>query len=164
MGIGIIIIFHNNEYDINKYLLSKQIKKTQNIKFCLVNNCSKDKTDQILKEIKEDCGSTVSIINVKKKGSEASAKRAGARYMINQFELKHLGYIHIKSIDLTNDGFYNLIKNISDYQKEILEYNIENLKKKEIRKMKYQSLFSVIENIKRMQSKSQFSNIVYKLK
>ena len=98
----------------------------------------------------------MSIVNVKKIGSETSAKRAGARYMINQFELKHLGYINTKPVDLANDSFYNLIKNISDYQKEILEYNIENLKKKEIRKMKYQSLFSVIENIKKIQSKINF--------
>ena len=164
MKIGIIIIVYNNENGINKYLFSKQIKKTQNINFCLVNNCSNDKTYQILKEIKEECGSTVSIVNVKKKSSEASAKRAGARYMINQFELKHLCYINTKPIDLTNNSFYNLIKNISDYQKEILEYNIENLKKKEIRKMKYQSLFSVIENIKKTQSKRQFSNVVFNLK
>ncbi|MFT5249819.1 MAG: hypothetical protein ACI93P_001551 [bacterium] len=156
MKIGIIIIFNNNENDIDKDLFSKQIKKTQNIKFCLVNNCSKDKTYQILKEIKEECDSIVSIVNVKKIGSETSAKRAGARYMINQFELKHLGYINTKPVDLANDSFYNLIKNISDYQKEILEYNIENLKKKEIRKMKYQSLFSVIENIKKIQSKINF--------
>ena len=89
MKIGIIIIFYNNENDIDKDLFSKQIKKTQNIKFCLVNNCSKDKTYQILKEIKEECDSIVSIVNVKKIGSETSAKRAGARYMINQFELKY---------------------------------------------------------------------------
>ena len=67
MKIGIIIIFYNNENGINKYLFSKQIKKTQNINFCLVNNCSNDKTYQILKEIKEECGSTVSIVNVKKR-------------------------------------------------------------------------------------------------
>jgi hypothetical protein len=59
MKIGLIIIFYNNENGINKYLFSKQIKKTQNINFCLVNNCSNDKTYQILKEIKEECGSTV---------------------------------------------------------------------------------------------------------
>jgi hypothetical protein len=76
--------------------------------------------------------------------------------MINQFELKHLCYINTKPIDLTNDSFYNLIKNISDYQKEILEYNIENLKKKEIRKIKHQSLFSVIENIKNKNKKVNF--------
>jgi hypothetical protein len=162
MKIGIIIIFHNNEKNINRELFSEQINKTQNIKLCMVNNCSDDKTFQILKEIKEKCESKVSIVDIKKNVSESSAKRAGARYMFNQFELNHIGYINTNSIDFKKDDLYNLIKNICDNKKEILEYNIEILKEKEVKQTMFQSLFSVIEYLKNIKSKSRFSNIEYK--
>jgi len=163
MEIGIIIIFRNNEKDISKDLFSEKINDSQNIKLCLVNNCSQDKTYQVLKKIKEECESNVSIVDIKKIVSESSAKRAGARYMFNRFELNHMGYINTNSIDPTNDGLYHLIENICDHQKEILEYNIDTLKKKEIRQTKFQSLFPVIEYLKSIKSKSQFSILEYKL-
>ena len=163
MKIGIIIIFHNNEKNINKDLFSKQINKAQNIKFCLVNNCSSDKTHQILKEIKEECLSNVLSVNIKKFVSESSAKKAGARLMFYQFELNHIGFINTNSIGLDNEGLNNLIKNIRKYQKEILEYNIDVIKKKEIKQTFFQGLFSVIEYLKIIEPKSQFSNLEYKL-
>ena len=153
MKVGIIIIFHNNEEYINIDLFREQINKAQNIKLCLVNNCSKDKTYQMLKEIKEDCKSNISIVDIKKIVSESSAKRAGARYMYNRFELNHIGYFSTSSIDLNRDGLNNLIKSICNYQKEILEYNIEKLKSKEVKQTLFQSLFPVIEYLKSIQSK-----------
>ncbi len=162
MKIGIIIIFNNNEKNIDKKLFSEQINKTQNIKFCLVNNCSKDKTYQILKEIKEDCESIVSIVDIKKFVSESSAKRAGARFMFNQFELSHIGFINTNSINLHEEGLYNLIRNIREHQIEILEYNIETQMEKEIKQTMFQSLFSVIEYLKCIKSKGQFSKLEYK--
>ena len=164
MEIGIIIIFHNNEKNINKELFIRQINEIQKIKFCLVNNCSKDKTYQLLKEVKKESESDISIVDIKKLVSKSSAKRAGARFMFNKYELNHIGYINTKSLDLTNDGFSNVIKIICDHQKEILEYNIENLNKKEVRPTLFQSLFSVIEYIKSIKLESQSLNLEYKLK
>ncbi|WP_290470252.1 glycosyltransferase [Lacinutrix sp. MedPE-SW] len=88
MKIGIIIIFHNNEDDIDtKYFIDK-ISQTKHLELCFVNNESRDSTYQLLEEIKYQC-SNVSIVNIKKFKSDVSAVRAGARYMFSQYDLEN---------------------------------------------------------------------------
>ena len=150
MKIGIIIIFHNNEKDIDKKKFIEHLNATKNLELCLVNNCSKDKTYQLLKEIKEGSETNLSIVNIKKFKSDEAAVRAGARYMFNEFNLNHLGYVSTNLLNLKRYGLNRLIKAISENQNFILKYNIETLERKEIKLTLFQSVFSVIEYLKKI--------------
>ena len=97
MKLGIIIICHNNENDINIDNCVKYLNKVKDIEICLVNNNSKDNTYNVLKEIKEYCNH-VSLVDIKKFKSDNSAVKAGARFMSSQFNLKYLGVFYISII------------------------------------------------------------------
>lgn len=93
MKIGVIIIFKNNYDAIDKDFIIHQINASKRIEFCLVDNDSEDNTIAQLNDIKEICTTKVSVLEIKKWPSEVTAKRAGARYMFNQFNLKHIGFL-----------------------------------------------------------------------
>ena len=73
----IIIIFHNNEDELD-HAFKEHISKHQNIKFCLVDNDSKDNTLALLKTIKEDNPDHISIVEIKKHVTDETAKKAFA--------------------------------------------------------------------------------------
>lgn len=158
MKIGIIIIFHNNEKDIDKRFFIEHINNSKNIILCLVNNCSKDNTYQLLKEIKEASKTNLSIVNIKKFKSDVAAVRAGARYMSNKYNLNHLGYVSANLLNLKRYELNGLIKSICENQHDILKYNIEALENQEIKLTMFQSLFSVIEYLKKLKVENQFTN------
>ncbi|MBT8265227.1 MAG: glycosyltransferase, partial [Bacteroidia bacterium] len=79
MRIGIIIIFHDNEAEIDAQHSIQCLKHAHKLEICLVDNNSRDNTQNILKEIKEECYN-VSLVNIKKFKSDAAAVRAGARF------------------------------------------------------------------------------------
>ena len=93
MKIGVIIIFRNNESLINVDALAKHIQSTDVVKFCLVDNNSKDNTIQLLNEVKENCADKVEIVEIKKTVSEPMAKRAGARYLFSNYNLHSIIYV-----------------------------------------------------------------------
>ncbi|WP_397364633.1 glycosyltransferase [Olleya sp. R77988] len=160
MKIGIIIIFHNNETDIETSVFIEQLNQTKNIELCFVNNNSKDNTYQLLNEIKEGC-SNVSVVNVKKFKSDVSAVRAGARFMFNKFNLKHLGYVSTNLLTTKYHGLKGLINAINENQEVILKYNIETLEKHEIKLTLFKSLFSVVEYLKKIKVENQFINLQF---
>lgn len=161
MKIGIIIIFHNNEIDINSKTFIKQVNQAKNIEFCLVNNASKDNTLNKLIEIKEARMDNVSIVDIKKFKSDLAAVRAGARFMTNQFNLHHLGYVSTNLINIKYEGLNVLIKLISENQKIILDYNINTIAKKEIKLTLFQSLFSIIDCLKKLKTNNHFIQLQY---
>ncbi|MBT8393456.1 MAG: glycosyltransferase [Flavobacteriaceae bacterium] len=160
MKIGIIIIFHNNEKEIDRDCFIEHSNLAENLELCLVNNDSKDNTFKILQEIKEVCAN-VSVVNIKKLKSEIAAVRAGARYMFNQFDLQHIGFVSTNSLNTNQHGLNELIKRISENQKVILKYNINTLEKKEIKQTLFQSLFSVIEYLKQLNEENHIVHLQY---
>ncbi|MDO6596010.1 family 2 glycosyl transferase [Oceanihabitans sp. 2_MG-2023] len=160
MKIGIIIIFHNNENEIDTSFFIEQIKKTPNIELCLVNNDSKDCTYSLLNEIKEACNN-VSVVNIKKFKSDIAAVKAGARFMFNAFNLKHLGYVSINMLNIKYYGLNGLIRVIIENQEVILNYNIKKIKTYEIKQTLFQSLFSVIDYLKKIQTNNPFIQLQY---
>jgi len=92
MKTGIIIIFHNYAEEIDKDFFKEHISKADDVEICLVNNNSNDSTYQLLKEIGEKC-KNVSVVNINKFKTDNSAIRAGVRYLVNQFNLREIGYI-----------------------------------------------------------------------
>ena len=161
MKIGIIIIFHNNERDIDSNFFIGHFNKADNLEMCLVNNDSRDNTYQILKEIKKEC-KNVSVVNIKKFKSDLSAVRAGARYLFNQFDLNHIGYVNVTMLNTHQFHDLNgLIKAISENQDVILKYSIKVLEKQETKQTLFQSLFSVIDYLKKLNTDTQFFNLQY---
>jgi hypothetical protein len=158
MKIGIIIIFHNNEGDIDSNFLITHFLKAKNLEMCLVNNDSGDNTYKILKEIKEVC-ENVSLVNIKKFKSDSSAVRAGARYMFNQFDLNHLGYFFTNNLNIKSQALNVLIKAISENQKDIIKYNLTVLNEQETKPTMFQSLFSVIDYLKKIKIENQLVNL-----
>jgi glycosyltransferase involved in cell wall biosynthesis len=154
MKIGVIIIFRNNQEEIDLDFIINQSNEAKNIELCLVNNDSKDGTYEILKEIKACC-TNVSVVNIKSLKSESSAVKAGARYMFNNHDLKHIGYLSVNSLKNNYKGLDILIKVISDNHYEIIQYTINVRKNREIRQTLFQNLFSVIEYLKNINQGSQ---------
>jgi len=143
MKLGIIIICHNNENDIDIDHCIKHLNKVKDIEICLVNNNSKDKTYNVLMEIKERC-ENVSIVDIKKFKSDNSAVKAGARFMSSQFNLKYLGFVNSNMIYEYED-LSMLIKSIRDNQVDISNYNQSFSNKKGIKLTMFQSLFPLMD-------------------
>jgi hypothetical protein len=159
MKIGVIIIFHNNEKDIDTEFFIEYLNQTKNLELCLVNNASRDNTYQLLKEIKESSETTVSLVDIKKFKSDISAVRSGSRFMFNQFDLQHIGYISTNLINSKSYSIKSLIKSMSKNQNIILEYNISIMKKKEIKQTLFQSVFSIIEYLEKLKVNIQFFDL-----
>jgi glycosyltransferase involved in cell wall biosynthesis len=155
MKIGVIIIFRNNEEEIDMNFIINQSNGAKNLELCLVNNDSKDSTYEVLKEIKEAC-TNVSVVNIKRLKSDTAAVRAGARYMFNQLDLKHIGYLTTSSLKDKCNTLDTLIKVVSENQSEILKYNIKVRKNREVKQTLFQNLFSIIEYLKKINQGNQF--------
>jgi len=147
MRIGIIIIFHNNEKEIDKNMFLKQLNYSGNLELCFVNNSSKDKTYNILKDIKE-VYPALSIVNIKKLKSDRSAVRAGARFMFNQFNLRHIGYINANLIINKGLGLNELIKVITTNQDDLYKYSLKTLENKDLKQCLFKTMFSVLDYLK----------------
>lgn len=144
MKTGIIITFHNNEKEIDKHFFIQNTEHLKNIEICLVNNNSQDNTYNILKEISESC-SNVSVVNIKKHKTEISAVRAGARYMVNQFNLKEIGYINANMLKSGQKELNKVIRVIVDFQDEIFDYKTQVSQQKKIKQSLIQNVFSLLE-------------------
>jgi hypothetical protein len=157
MKTGIIIVFHNNEKELDIIYFIDQIKQTSNLELCLVNNDSKDNTYDLLKDVKDECNN-VSVVNVRKFKSDMSAVKAGARFMFNEFDLKHLGYVSANMLNIKHHGLNGLIEIITENQDAILNYKIKTLKKKQTL---FQSLFSLLDYLKKITEDNQFIKLQF---
>jgi len=151
MKVGIIIIFHDNEKEIDKNSFIKQLNKIHNLEICLVNNNSKDQTYHILKELK-DSYTKVSIVNIKKLKSDKSAVRAGARYMSNKFNLKHMGYVSINTMSLIGLQLNDLINAIVLNQEGLFKYSSKMLEEQQEKQTLFKTMFSVLDYVKQLKN------------
>ncbi|OIQ30364.1 MAG: hypothetical protein BM564_03065 [Bacteroidetes bacterium MedPE-SWsnd-G2] len=144
MKTGIIIIFHNREEEIDKDFFKDHISKANDVEICLVNNNSKDNTYQLLKEISEKC-KNVSVVNINKFKTGNSAIRAGARYLVNQFNLREIGYIDTSLLLPNHKELNNILKVIIEEHDEILKYKKQVSQQKKIKQSMFQCVFSLQE-------------------
>jgi len=147
MKTGIIIIFHNYGEKIDKNFFKDYINEAKDIEICLVNNNSKDNTYEHLKEITEYC-KNVSVLNINKFKTDVSAVRAGARYMVNQFNLKDIGFINTNILKSNQKELNKVLKAIIDNREEILNYKNQVSQQKKIKQSMFQSVFSLLECMK----------------
>lgn len=155
MKIGVIIIFQNNEEDIDIRFIVKQLNGAKNLELCLVNNDSKDRTYEVLKEIKAAC-TNVSVVNINRMKSDSLAIRAGARYMFHKGDLQHIGYLTTNSLKGKFHNLNTLIKLVSESQSAILNYNIKVRMDRKVKYTLYQNLFSISEYLKRINQSDRF--------
>ncbi len=158
MKIGVIIIFHDNELHIEKRFLIEQINECNAIEFCLVDNNSKDKTLQLLMEIKETCSSHISVVEIKKQNSVDTAKKAGARYMFNQFNLRHIGFVDANSIQ-EGHTLNMLVASICRNKQSIIDTNLKVIENQKIKQTLFKSIFSVVEYLQNIKMKTNFNNL-----
>ncbi len=90
MKIGILILFHNDEKEIEIPQFIDLFTKKGNLEICFINNGSTDKTLEILKEIREEATVPISIIDVKKDKGHHAAIKAGVRYLASEDELRYI--------------------------------------------------------------------------
>ena len=154
MKLGIIIIFHNNEDIIDKDFFISHLNQAKNIEFCFVNNASIDKTYQFLTEIKEDC-SCVSLVDIKKYTTESIAVKAGARFLFNEFDLNHIGYVSANPRNKEQFNLNETLKAISANKDFILDYDFIMIEREKIKKSIMNRIFSVIEYLKVLKTNKQ---------
>ena len=158
MKLGIIIIFHNNETEIDKAFFIKQIQLSETIELCLVDNESKDGTLNVLNDIKEACATQVSVIEIKKKASEEAAKRAGARYMFNQFNLKHIGFINATNFIVEDSEHLNvIIEKFYKNKEAIIKFNRLTIEQQEVKQTLFKRIFSVVDYLKKINNSPQLN-------
>ncbi len=158
MKIGVIIIFRDNELQIEKQFFIEQINEYDTIEFCLVDNNSNDKTLLLLMEIKETCSSQVSVVEIKKQISVEAAKKAGARYMFNQFNLKHIGFVDANSMQ-QGHTLNMLIATIYRNKESIIDTNLKAIEDQKIKQTLFKSIFSIVDYLQNIKRKTNFNNL-----
>ena len=132
------MLFSNNENEIKTKLFEILVKKNET-KFCFVNNASKDKTLEKLKEIKIKTLNNVSIIDIKKDKGIKVAIKAGVRYLINNNDFKSIIYFEFsnyKNLEILIENVFNkknfktLIKNINERKTLKNVFSLDQLIKK----------------------------------
>jgi glycosyltransferase involved in cell wall biosynthesis len=147
MKIGAIIVLYNNEKQIDKSFLKEELPGQ--IELCIVNNGSTDRTLELLKIIKEELKSNISILDIKKNTTRISAIRAGARFLFNNESFRHIGYIDASDIDGCRE-LNGLLEELGAYKKSIMEYNEEEREKQKIKKTRFQNIFSIPEILNKL--------------
>ena len=139
MKIGIIMIFHNYEKEIDRDFFIQYLKKAKSIRFCLVNNGSTDDTSLQLAEITEYCAN-VSNVHIKRLSNEKSAIRVGVRYLWNEYGLEYIGFVDTNDFRNGRD-FKRLIKDLVSKENHLLSYKSNMHESHQSKRPLLQSLF-----------------------
>ncbi len=161
MRIGVIMIFHNNENDIDKQLFSSLISKAKLTPLCFVNNGSKDNTLKKLKELKNEFNSNLSIVDIKRNKGMELAIKAGARYLFNTVELNQIGYLDMNTFEPFKD-FNKLIWGIESNSDLIIQYNIQTISNKTNQRKMFKNIFSVVDYLETLSIEYEFNDVDFK--
>lgn len=115
--VGVVIPCYNEE----ERLLSKEfidyIDKNSGYHLCFVNDGSKDRTLEVLKELQKGREDFITVYDCDKNGGKAEAVRLGMLHMAKKEDLDYIGFL---DADLSTDlaDFDDLVKTIetSDYK------------------------------------------------
>ncbi|MFK8060118.1 MAG: response regulator [Polaribacter sp.] len=115
--VGVVIPCYNEE----KRLLSKEftdfIVKNSGYHLCFVNDGSKDKTLEVLNDLRKGREDFITVYDCEENGGKAEAVRQGMLYMAKQEDLDYIGFLDADlSTDLADfDDLVSTIEN-SDYK------------------------------------------------
>lgn len=148
MKLGIIIVCQNNENELNERFYRSYVAQLQEIEVCLVNNNSSDATFDMLNSLSDDCPN-VSVVHMKKSKPSLAAVRAGARYMYNEFNLKHVGYV----LNFKKMNMQIFFETVYQNKEHILLYNLQLQNSGNSRKSLIRALFSIDDYLEKLQIK-----------
>ena len=147
MKTGIIIIFHNFETELDRQLYVDHFNKAEHVEVCLVNNNSQDNTLEHLLEISESC-KNVSVLNINKFKSDINAIRAGARYLVNQFNLRELAYIDTHAFNSDKHKLNSTLNIIFKNLPLVIHYKDQVSQQKKIKQSMFQTIISLLDCLK----------------
>ena len=115
--VGVVIPCYNEEERLLSSEFTDYINKNSGYHLCFVNDGSKDKTLDILKELQKGREDFVTIYDCEKNGGKAEAVRLGMLHMAKKEDLDYIGFL---DADLSTDlaDFDDLVKTIehSDFK------------------------------------------------
>ncbi|BAO75979.1 hypothetical protein WPG_1749 [Winogradskyella sp. PG-2] len=115
------------------------------VKVCLVCNSNDAKVYETLTEIADQCSNT-NVVNAKMKKTSSASIRAGARFLQNEFSLKHIGYIS----EIDHLEVLSVLEKFIEYQETIIALNKREKNNKNVKPTFYQSLFSISEYLEKI--------------
>jgi hypothetical protein len=142
MNSGVIIIFSNNEKDINDLYKENLLAINAN-KVCFVNNASTDNTLNLLNNIKFESKINISILDIKHDKGVKSALKSGARLLLSESEFDFIVYLQsnmLEYLEVLKGYLINFEENKQDYnslptrsKRNVLNnvFSIDELLKKE---------------------------------
>lgn len=152
MKIGVIILFFNNEKEIDSIQFKNIFNQIKNMEVCFVNNGSKDNTLQMLKFIKDENNANIHLLDIKKNIESDAAVRAGARYFYNEQGLNCIGYVDAyKFSDFNN--LNKLLKAIENYRNLIINDSLTTAanRRQKIERKSCKKVFSILEKFKNLE-------------
>ena len=124
MYLGIIIVFNNDEENLN---VPKMVDlfNTLNLKICLVNNGSLDKTIDILQRIKYQLNTDSDFFIVDNKFDKGikNAVKSGVRFLLNENEFDFIVYLKSNSIGQLNKLKKKILDLKNNYQHTLVSKN-----------------------------------------
>jgi len=116
-GIGVVIPCYNEEKRLKTKEFANFVNNNHGYHICFVNDGSKDKTLEVLKEFQQGKEGYISIYDCKKNGGKAEAVRQGILHLVKDKSLDYIGFL---DADLSTDfaDFDDLAKTLSasDYK------------------------------------------------
>ncbi len=109
--VGVVIPCYNEKERLLNNAFTDYIDKNSGYHLCFVNDGSKDKTLEVLKNLQKGREDYISVYNCEKNGGKAEAVRLGMLYMAKKRDLDYIGFL---DADLSTDlsDFDDLVKTI----------------------------------------------------
>ena len=118
MNSGVIIIFSNNEKEINDLNKENLLNINAN-KVCFVNNASIDNTLNLLNKIKFESKNNITILDIKHDKGVKSALKSGARLLLSESEFDFIVYLESNMLE-----FLKVLKEyLIDFEEKKQDYN-----------------------------------------
>ncbi|MDH3381479.1 MAG: response regulator [Flavobacteriaceae bacterium] len=155
--VGVVIPCYNEE----KRLLSEEflefVEKHSGYHLCFVNDGSKDKTLDVLNEIRKGREDYITVYDCEKNGGKAEAVRLGMLFMAEKEDLDYIGFL---DADLSTDllDFDDLVSTIENSEYKIVSGSRisrmgANITKESARKIISMTINYIIRKILRMDFK-----------
>ncbi|MFY9244083.1 MAG: response regulator [Polaribacter sp.] len=115
--VGVVIPCYNEETRLLSKEFTDFIDKNSGYHLCFVNDGSKDKTLEVLNNLRKGREDFITVYDCEKNGGKAEAVRQGMLYMAKQEDLDYIGFLDADlSTDLTDfDDLVSTIEN-SNYK------------------------------------------------
>jgi len=145
MYVGLIVVIRTLKNEAHKLSLTSSINNMNDVKVCLVCNSNDAHVYETLTEIADQCSNT-NVVNAKMKKTSSASIRAGARFLQNEFSLKHIGYI----AEIDHLEVLTVLEKFIEYQETIIALNKREKNNKNVKPTFYQSLFSISEYLEKI--------------